>query len=268
MKTLLLLIVLPGFCLAANTDNMTSLSGSSYQMMHSKEVGHDYHIYIKTPEMTAENKSQKFPTIYLLDGGNTYPMFVPYAKYLSWTDNTPPVIMVGISYGTDDYKKGNKRSTDFTLPAVGRDHYGGAEKFHQFLINELFPMIEKEYPSDPNQRILFGHSLGGQFGLYSAMFQPQTFSGIIASNPAIHRNTDSFLIDIEPSEHQPKLFIMQADNDNEQYKAPRKKWLDYWHNKPHHWQKQVMTAQGHNHMSSLPVAFRQGMLWLFPKPND
>jgi hypothetical protein len=31
---------------------------------------------------------------------------------------------------------------------------------------------------------------------------------------------------------------------------------------------QVMTAQGHNHMSSIPAAFRQGMKWLLAKSNQ
>ena len=139
--------------------------------------------------------------------------------------------------------------------------------FHQFLSTELMPLIEEKYPADPQHRVLFGHSLGGQFALYCAMFQPQTFAGIIASNPAIHRNLELFLVDPEPTENKPKLFIMQADNDDEVYQKPRQQWLLHWQNKPRNWQQHVITAQDHNHMSSVPTAFRQGMMWLFSKPT-
>ncbi len=265
MKKYVLLLLLPQLLWAADLEQLSAMKGSQYQLFHSEKVDHDYHIYVHVPRETEENKNKKFPTVYLLDGGNTFPMFVPYAKYLSWTEDMSEVVMVGISYGTDDWRQGNMRSRDFTLPAKDRDHYGGAEKFHQFLSTELIPLIEKKYPADPEQRILFGHSLGGQFALYSAMFQPQTFSGLIASNPAIHRNTELFLATVEPNQHQPKLFIMQADQDNEEYRLPRQKWLAYWQDKPHHWQQQVMTIKGHNHMSSVVAAFRQGMKWLTTK---
>ncbi len=261
MKIAVVLLLISVQLCAADLDQLTALKGSTYHLMHSEVVDHDYHIYVHVPRQAAE-QAKKLPVVYLLDGGNTFPMLAPYARYLSWPGDIPPVIMVGISYGTDDWRQGNKRSTDYTLPAKDRDDYGGAKKFHQFLSTELIPMIERNYPADPQQRLLFGHSLGGQFALYCAMFQPQTFSGLIASNPAIHRNTALFLVTPEATDEQPRLFIMQADQDDEAYRLPRQKWLAYWQDKPHHWQQQVMTIKGHNHMSSVPAAFRQGMKWL------
>lgn len=241
-------------------EHLNGLDDSHYQLMSSTTLEHDYHIYVRVPPGT--KPSEKLPTIYLLDGGNTFPMLVPYAKYLGFFDELPPVILVGIAYGTDDWRQGNRRSTDFTLPAAGQDHYGGAESFHRFLTAELIPWVEKNHPSDPQQRMLFGQSLGGQFAIYCAMFQPTTFAGLIASNPAIHRNTKQFTKAIEPTQAQPRLFIMQADGDGEVYQQSRDVWLTYWDNKPHHWQLQVETVTGHTHMSSVPSAFRQGMMWL------
>ena len=61
------------------------------------------------------------------------------------------------------------------------------------LFEELIPLIESAYPSDDQQRIIFGQSLGGQFVLYTALTDPALFHGHIASNPALHRNLDFFL---------------------------------------------------------------------------
>ncbi len=263
MNKMILVLIFFGFTVNAEIEHLTGLKGSQYHALHSKVLDHDYHIFVKTPQIDPADKNKKLPVVYLLDGGVHFPSMVPYSRYMTLFEEIPPVIQVGISYGTSDWQKGNKRSHDFTLPAASRDHYGGAEKFHQFLTTELFPLIESKYPTDPQQRILFGHSLGGQFALYCAMFQPHTFSGLIASNPAIHRNTELFMKPMEVSAHQPKLFIMQAENDNEVYIQPRKKWLEFWQNKPHHWQQKVMEAKDHNHMSSVVAAYRQGMKWLF-----
>ncbi len=248
-----------GISWAESMDHLSALQGTNYQLLHSEIVDHDYHIFVKVPET---EKVEKLPVVYLLDGGNLFPMLTSYAMYLGVSEELPPMIMVGISYGTQDWRKGNMRSRDYTLPAKDRDHYGGAEKFHQFLQQELIPMIEKDYPADPNKRFLMGHSIGGQFVLYTAMYQPEGFAGLVASNPAIHRNTEAFLKPVPSATATTKLFIMQAANDDEQFKTPRKKWLDHWQKQPRHWQQKVMTIEGHNHMSSVPAAFRQGMRWL------
>ena len=245
MKMISALLILTSFCLQAEMEQLTGLKGSDYHQLSSKVVDHDYHIFVKLPELDPAQADQKLPVVYLLDGGIHFPGLVPYSRFMTMFDEIPPVMLVGISYGTSDWQLGNNRSHDFTLPASSRAHYGGAAQFHQFLIEELLPMIESKYPADPNQRILFGHSLGGQFAIYCAMFQPQTFSGLIASNPAIHRNTESFMKAVAATSEQPKLFIMQAENDNQEYVLPREKWLEFW-------QKQTSPLGTESHGSQRP----------------
>ncbi len=265
MKIYCYVLLLFSLTATAKVEHMTSIQNSQHHALHSAVLDHEYHIFVLAPSTTEQNKDQLLPVVYLLDGGNTYPMFAAYARYLAWVEDVPEMILVGISYGTDDWRKGNRRSTDFTLPAEGRDHYGGAALFHRFLTDELMPMIESTYPADPKNRILFGHSLAGQFALYNAQFKPNTFRGIIASNPAIHNNTSAFTKPVQDSKAQPELVIVQADNDDERYRQARQKWLEYWQHNPHHWKQHVVTVKDHNHMSSVPAAFRQGMMRLFPK---
>lgn len=249
----------------AQLQHLQGFEETSYQKFIGEKNKHNYHVFVKVP---ANDNNEKLPTVYLLDGGNTFPMLASYAKYLTLVEELPPMIFVGISYGTSDWQKGNKRSTDYTLPAVGRDHYGGANAFHHFLTNQLMPWVEATYSSDPKQRVLFGHSIGGQFVLYNAMFKPETFSGLIASNPAIHNNAEAFMVDLSIGQEPTKLFVLQADGDDDRYRLPRLKWLNYWQDKPHHWQQKVVTKKGHNHMSSVPDAFRYGLKWLFPKKES
>jgi predicted alpha/beta superfamily hydrolase len=266
MRTWLLLLVC-GWAQAADMDHLTSLRDVDYLALKSITNQHQYHVFIKAPDTGQATPAGGYPVVILLDGGNLFPMLAAYHQYLELSEELPPVILVGLSYGTHDWRAGNKRSTDYTLPAKDRAHYGGAELFRNMLMSELMPLIETRYPVNQQRKILMGHSIGGQFALYEAMFQPADFFGLIASNPAIHRNTGAFLKSPKATAEQPRLFIMQADGDDETFRLPRQQWLDHWQDQPHHWSMKVETLPGHNHMSSVPAAYRQGMLWLLNDNN-
>jgi len=247
--------------------NLTSLQNSHYHLLHSKIINHDYHIYINLPLDYMQNPTKKYPTIYLLDGGMTFPIIAGYQQYLMGSKELPEMIIVGISYGTHDYRLGNRRSTDFTAPAKGRDHYGGAENFQNMLSKELFPLIEENYPSDPSMRIIFGQSIGGQFVIYDSMTSTKNFWGHIASNPAIHRNVDYYLRLDNKANNQTKLFISMAEFDEDRFKKPLKKWLKLVR-KFKSWQLKTDKLKGHNHFSAVPMAFRNGMKWLLNNKSD
>ena len=191
-----------GLLHGASTQHLTSLKGVDYLPLDSNINQHRYHVYIKAPA-TQASEPTRYPVVLLLDGGNLFPMLAPYHQNLQLAEELPPVILVGISYGTHDWREGNKRSTDYTLPAKDRDHYGGADDFNKVLNTELMPLLKTRYPIDEQRIILMGHSIGGQFALYAAMFQPEEYFALIASNPAIHNNTDEFLRQPEPTTARP-----------------------------------------------------------------
>jgi predicted alpha/beta superfamily hydrolase len=258
----LILVLILSFPTTASFEKLTSLNNSQYHLFHSKSINHDYHIYVKPPENYEAEPDKKYPTVYLLDGGITFPLLAGYYRYLYLAEELPELMIVGISYGTDDYRLGNRRSTDFTAPAEDRDHYGGAERFSNMLASELFPLIEKNYRSDPNKRILFGQSIAGQFVLYEAMHGSNNFWGHIASNPAIHRNLDYFLSLENRATKNTKLFVSTAEDDEDRFKKPLKKWYKKWRNYKE-WQLKLSKLKAHNHFSAAPIAFRNGLKWLF-----
>lgn len=242
-----------------------SIGGTEYQEINYQNLDQTYHIYVLTPEIIEPN--QKYPTVYLLDGGITYPLLSSYYKYLRLGDEVPEMIIVGISYGTNDWRKGNARSRDFTTKSEERSFWGGAPDFMEFLSSELFPLIESTYPSDATHRIVFGQSLGGQFVLYAALSNPGLFWGHIASNPALHRNLDFFLESTTGSNtnnNRPRLFVSSGSQDDLRFREPALKWIKFWNeqkNTP--WVLKTTTLEGHNHFSAGPEAFRQGMRWIF-----
>jgi predicted alpha/beta superfamily hydrolase len=221
---------------------------------------------VRLPESYEENSDRAYPTIYLLDGGTTFPMLAGYYRYLSLGEEVPELIVVGISYGTEDRKNGNNRSHDFTAPSSEREHWGGAADFQKMLRTELLPLIEKTYRSDPKRRGIFGQSLGGQFVIFTALTEPILFWGHIASNPALHRNLAFFLATPPQTKkgNRPKLFVSSGSDDDSRFREPALKWMSHWSTvSPTPWDLETRSLVGHTHFSAATAAFRQGLIWLF-----
>ena len=176
-------------------------------------------------------------------------------------------IIVGISYGTHKFEEGNYRGTDYTAKSPERDFYGGAETFQTFLGDELIPYIEETHRSRADRRIIFGHSLSGQFVLYTALTKPNLFWGHIASNPSLHRNLPFFLethAETASATEPPRLFVGSGSMEEPRFRGPVSEWIEHWSGRDNNpWRLKTMIHDGHGHVSAPPASFRQGMRWLF-----
>jgi hypothetical protein len=271
IATLFLLLLLDTGPLCAEPFDPAKLQGlgdTRYHQFESETLGHTLHIYVRVPDSPGQNPDQRFPTVYLLDGGINFPLLSSYYHYLRLAEEVPEMILVGISYGSDSFEGGNFRSSDFTAPSQERAWWGKASTFQSVLAQELLPMIEEEYASDPGQRIIFGQSLAGQYVLYSALSRPEMFWGHIASNPALHRNLGYFLgwkggpeMPLEAT----RLFVSEGEFNDARFKQPAMEWIEYWSDperkKP--FVLEVRTLSGQSHLSSVTASFRQGLRWLF-----
>ncbi len=263
----LLLLAVSAASAGEDLQFLHGLGDTRYHHVESKGIGRGYHVYVMLPDGYEQAPDESYPTVYLLDGGALFPLLSAYYGYLNFGEDIPDAIIVGISYGSDSFEGGNYRSTDYTAPSAERDYWGGAEKFQQFLVDELTPLIETGYRSDADRRVIFGHSLGGQFVLYTALTRPQFFWGHIASNPALHRNLPFFMRKYEGSMSaavDSGLFVASATKDEPRFRGPAMAWIEQWSgsvDKP--WQLRTVDLEGHTHTSAAPAAFRQGMKWLF-----
>ena len=254
---------------AVETQFMQGLGDTRYQRIDSELIGRGYHIFVMLPDGYEESPEEYFPTIYVLDGGALFPLLSAYYRYLNFGQEIPDAIVVGISYGSENFEDGNYRSTDYTAKSPDRDYWGGAEKFQHFLSVELLPTIERTYRSRADRRVIFGQSIGGQFVLYTALTKPYLFWGHIASNPALHRNLPFFLQNYGKAAdagEQSKLFVGSGSMDDPRFRIPALEWIEHWSNNDDNpWQLKTMNLDGHTHMSAPPASFRQGMAWLFSK---
>ena len=243
---------------------LQGLGDVRYHHHESALLERGFHLFVRLPESYGERKEALFPTVYLLDGGVTFPLLSGYYRYLSLARDVPDAILVGVAYGAVSFEDGNLRGTDFTAPSAEREHYGGASRFQRVLRDEVLPLVERNYRSDPAQRVIFGQSLGGQFVLHAAQTEPTLFHGYIASNPALHRNLPFFLQPIKHSGDKGRLYVSSAAHDDPRFREPAQKWIEHWaalDAKP--WSLRTQTLAGHNHFSAAPAAFRQGLRWIF-----
>ena len=248
---------------------MQGLGDARYQQVDSEIVGRRYHIFVMLPDGYEQSPDKNYPTIYLLDGGALFPLLTAYYRYLNFGEEIPDAIIVGISYGSDNFEDGNYRSTDYTAKSAEREYWGGADKFQRFLGDELFPLIEQTYRSRADRRVIFGQSLGGQFVLYTALTKPDLFWGHIASNPALHRNLQFFLErhgEAITAGEQPKLFVATGSMDEPRFRMPALEFIEHWSKEEDNpWRLKTVVLDGHTHMSAPPASFREGMTWLFSK---
>jgi len=250
---------------------LESLGEVKYHELKSIKLGRPFHIFVDLPEDYRES-AQKYPTVYLLDGGNTFPLMAAHHHYLRFGNESPAAILVGISYGADTFKEGNWRLTDYTAPAEKFSFWGGATVFQAVLQDELLPLIENTYRSDPSRRVLFGHSIGGQFVLFNALTKPELFFGHIANNPALHSNLPFFLEwhgEGEIAAPVSRLFVASSEFDEPDIRRSTLEWASHWQaarSRP--WALEVRTLAGQTHLSSTPEAFRLGLAWLFAEPGD
>ena len=95
-KALIASLVLLMACIAwaADTRYLQGLGDVRYHRLDSAEAGHVYHVYVMLPDgYRAAGKD--YPTVYLLDGGNLFPMLAPYYRYLRFGEEVPDAILVG-----------------------------------------------------------------------------------------------------------------------------------------------------------------------------
>jgi predicted alpha/beta superfamily hydrolase len=269
MVSVLFVMLFIPFAAMARKPGIDRLQGLSDTKIHElvyKPLNQTYYVYVRLPENYDSKK--KYPTVYLLDGGHTYPMLASYYRYLNFSGEVPDMIVVGISYGSDERSKGNQRSRDLTAPSKEREYWGGAKKFSEFLRSGLFPLVEEKYASNEDKRIVFGQSLGGQYVLYAAQAESGLFWGHIASNPALHRNLAFFLKTRPAKSKSIKLFVSSGTKDEPTFFKPAQDWVKHWKKETNeNWNLKTELLDGHTHFSAAPEAFRRGLAWMFLKNN-
>jgi predicted alpha/beta superfamily hydrolase len=158
----------------------------------SKILGEQREYWISLPDSYKKNGSKAYPVFYFLDADQHYffQTFSGMVKQMGAdaSPQIPEMIFVGITMGA-----GSKRYFDAT-PTVSTVQYGGqkndpintggANKFLQYLQQELIPHIDTTY-STSDYRLLSGYSVTAMPVIQALYTMPKTFNGYIAVDPSI-----------------------------------------------------------------------------------
>ena len=152
-----------------------------------------YELYIKLPEAYSDTASSKYPVIYYTDAMWHVEMLSGSAEYIF-----EEAILVGISWQKDiDEKLLQERGAhvsryrDYSMRESSNSahqakyQFGQASKHLDFIQAEVIPYVEELYRTVPDERTYFGYSLGGEFGCYILLTEPETFHNYILGSPSI-----------------------------------------------------------------------------------
>ena len=232
---------------------LPSLTGD-YFPLRSKAMGSVYHIYVRYPEGYAEHPEQHYPIVYLLDGDSAFPLIAPEHLFMTYDDDTPEAIVVGIAYGS--FKRPlNHREIDFGERAPD---------FQRFLADELIPAVEARTRAEPNRRILVGQSFGANFVLYSAFTRPNMFWARIASNPSSRMHSE-LMASAPPTTTRKDLhlFVVSGTANNPEGRQAAQDWVELWRKRPTPWSLQEIDIPGGTHAADFGNAYRLSLRRLF-----
>lgn len=257
-----------------------SLSGSAVRTLEA-ESGRAYKLYVKTPPgySQAANADRRYPVIFLNDGELHF-LVAAGAPLLSYYNRAlEEVIIVGVSYAVgEDPIASRQRDLTPTVDQSFANETGGAQAYFEFLVDEAIPLIERDYRTDPSRRTLAGHSLGGAFGAYALLRDPELFANYILISPALwygdhwiardearyaadHRALKARVYMATGDLEGPKGGVQGVDLANDQVAFAARLHARAYEGLI---LRDEILDDGVTHATSFPIAFLRALAWMFP----
>jgi len=157
-------------------DQAEKVSIGKKEVVHSSVLNEDRNVYVFLPEGYSRS-ADRYPVLYTLYSvAADYHFYTGVVAGLSRLRLIPQMITVAFDLGD-----GMRDLTPTKSPDYGPTS-GGASNFLKYIKEELIPFIEKNYRTAP-ERLYWSHSIGGLFGLYALLREPDAFSSVLVSSP-------------------------------------------------------------------------------------
>jgi len=179
--------------------------------LQSAIFGNTRTIRVLVPEGydAAENRSKRYPVLYMLDGQNLFDACLSDVSHKEWqVDETigrltrehaiPELIVVGIDHARQKRAHEYLPYKDFANDPDMAEPAG--KRFPEFLAKEVLPFVNRSY------RTLTGHantglggsSYGGAATLYALMARPDTFGYALIESPTLAIGMGQLVRDTAP----------------------------------------------------------------------
>lgn len=242
------------------------IQGSHVFNIEATSIGELYTIKIFFPPEKSE--TTKFPVIYLTDSDSNFEIVTGIIRNLIHAKEIPPVIIVGIGYDCTIKEYEFKRKRDLT-PVPFKNAGGGANNFLTFIKANLIPYIESNYPVNPQNKILVGHSFGALFGSYILFNEPELFSKYMLISPS-YWWANKYLFEVEKKYNEKKqginatMYISVGEFEKKHTMiAHYKEMVELLKTRKYSglkWKEDFIL--GETHISTFPTAFSRGIRYL------
>jgi predicted alpha/beta superfamily hydrolase len=177
--------------------------------MTSRVNGVNYLLYVREPVGYA-GSTKRYPLIVTLDADYSFSICANHLEHLAARMNQGPeavlvsIAIAGVYPDLDRYHL--ERTRDYTpifaAEAETNSRFqhvsGGGEAFQRVIADEILPLIDARYRTDPSDRTLVGHSLGGLFACWTLQTRPDLFNRLLAVSPSLWY-ADKWIFDREKS---------------------------------------------------------------------
>ncbi|MDQ1434610.1 MAG: hypothetical protein QOF59_1426 [Actinomycetota bacterium] len=176
-------------------NDQSPLADTEVHYLYSAHVGDEFKIFVGH---CGGSDAQPPAVLYVSDAKGMFATAVDLVRFMRLSAHLPPMLVVGIGYRMGGIAETTVvRTRDFT-PTVDRafEKYfprqsmmGGAARFLTFIRDELQPWVTTRYRV-ADDTTYFGHSMGGLFGTYVLLTEPQTFRRYAIGSPSLWWHND------------------------------------------------------------------------------
>lgn len=198
MKNIILFLLLIPLLSVAQQFKSNPIENGIRINFNSRIMGEERTIWIRVPASynEASSSTQTYPVIYVLDGKSAFFPVTGVVSFMSEEDHVnyqiPEMIVVGVDTENrfrdltpnKSTKQANGEESKTPEQKLMMSGSGGGEKFLNFMKEEVFTYIEKNYRTNPF-RIYVGHSLGGLTATYTFLKHPDLFNATISIDPSL-----------------------------------------------------------------------------------
>ena len=169
-----------------------SLPGTAVHWLDDSARQRRYPVWVDLPAGYAQAPAdRRFPVVVVADAPYALPLTRAIRNRLgAGGQNIEDFILVGLAYAEGDAPRAS-RSRDYTPSApqdrakLGEKVYGEGSAYARLVAQQLLPLIDREYRTDPKRRSFIGHSYGALLGLTLMREQPGAFRQFVLGSPSL-----------------------------------------------------------------------------------
>lgn len=187
---------------ASEPDAFSPLAGTEVHHLRSRHVDDVFKVFVGHCGGTA---AEPPAVLYLTDANGLFAGTVDIIRLMQLSAHLPPILVVGIGYrlgGITDTVVVRARDLtptfdpDFQRMFPTQTLMGGAPQLLAFIRDELQPWVSAHFDIKAGDSTYFGHSMGGLFGTYVLLTEPETFQCYGIGSPSLWWHAD-MMFDVE-----------------------------------------------------------------------